>query len=259
MVSVQKTMLGGERMSVTEIEQRRAFLEAQLRVARLTADDATMRGNLEKAAQFRYGVIPNIERELNRLHRPDVQRPNEIKAVESYLDVIWPKWRQDPEMADTPRRVLDGWRELLSGGGDYDDWTVFDTKYTGILARVGVPVTAVCAHHLLAYRGVIHFAYIPDGKKLGISKIIRFLQHRCRVPSSQEELTDALVDEFAEVVKPRGVMLTFIAEHSCESDRGVRVSGVKTETSVVRGVFKDDPAAREEAKWLFSIGGKDDE
>jgi GTP cyclohydrolase IA len=242
-------------MSVTEVEQRRAFLKAELNVARQTVDDATMKGNLEKAARFRYGVIPDLERELDRLARPEApQRVNELKVMENYLDVIWPKWREHPEMAETPRRILDGWDELLSGDDPYDDWTTFDTIYTGIIARVGIPVNAVCAHHLLSYIGTIDFAYIPDGKKLGISKIIRWAQHRCRVPSSQEELTEHLVNEFMEKVKPKGVVLRFKAYHLCEATRGVRVPGVETLTESVRGVFMEKPAAREEAMELFRVG-----
>jgi GTP cyclohydrolase I len=115
-------------------------------------------------------------------------------------------------------------------------------------------VNAVCAHHFLSYIGTIDFAYIPDGKKLGISKIIRWAQHRCRVPSSQEELTEQLVIEFMERVKPKGVMLRFQARHLCEAVRGVKVAGVGTLTESVRGTFMEKPAARQEALDLFRAG-----
>lgn len=184
-------------------------------------------------------------------------RERELRVVEQFLDVIWPKWRQNPEMGETPRRILDGWREMLSGDGPYDDWTLFDTTYTGIVARVGIPVEAVCAHHLLSYTGFVDFAYIPNlnhPQKLGISKIVRYVRHRCRVPSSQEELTQALVKEFDEKLSPTGIILRFSAHHLCEEVRGVHVPGIGTVTEVVVGNFKEDPKIRQEALELFRAG-----
>ncbi len=254
MVSIPKALLGGQAMSGSQTKEG---LLAKLEVLQRDAETAAVRGDLELATRLRYGDIPDLQRDIEHWSKahPEVEkRLGELKVIESYLDTIWPKWRSDPEMEDTPRRVLDGWKELLSGDGDYDDWTTFDTIYTGIIARVGIPVNAVCAHHLLSYIGTIDFAYIPDGKKLGISKIIRWAQHRCRIPSSQEELTEHLVNEFMTKVKPKGVVLRFKAYHLCEATRGVRVAGVGTLTESVRGVFMEEPAAREEAMELFRVG-----
>jgi GTP cyclohydrolase IA len=235
-----------------------------LSAAQMRREQALNREDLELAARIEYGEIPELQRKIRILTgEPETRLMERLMeqqaAVEQFMDTIWPQWRKDPEMAETPRRVLDGWRELLSGDGVYDDWTTFDTIYTGIVARVGIPVNAICAHHLLSYIGTIDFAYIPDGKKLGISKIIRWAQYRCRVPSSQEELTQKLVNEFMEKVKPKGIVLRFKAYHLCEATRGVRVAGVATLTESVSGVFMEKPAAREEAMELFRAGRRSEE
>jgi GTP cyclohydrolase IA len=184
-----------------------------------------------------------------------MSRPNHALARSAQivlLDYIWPKWRSDPEMEETPDRVLRAWAELFSGGEPLNGrMTVFPTRYTGIIARPGIPVVSVCAHHLAPYVGTVDVAYIANGKKLGISKIIRYVQHYSRVPSSQEELTESLVDGFVKLVHPKGVMLVFRAFHMCEATRGVRVANVPTVTSSVRGAFRTKPAARAEAEYLF--------
>jgi GTP cyclohydrolase I len=155
----------------------------------------------------------------------------------------------DDELKNTPRRVKDSLMELTKAMRepmDKNEMTAFPTTYKGMVVRKDIPFASLCAHHIIVYAGKVSIAYIPDKKKLGLSKIIRFVQHHTARLSSQEELTDLLADEFIKIVKPKGVMVVMSACHGCEGVRGVRVPNVPTVTASLRGLFMQQ-AVREEA------------
>jgi GTP cyclohydrolase I len=55
------------------------------------------------------------------------------------------------------------------------------------------------------------------------------------------------------VLEPRGTLVVMTAEHLCMGMRGVRKPGSTTVTSAVRGLFRQDPAARSEAMGLIEL------
>ena len=67
--------------------------------------------------------------------------------------------------------------------------------------------------------------------------------------------TKAYVLSFSEALhselKPRGVLVVIEAEHLCMSMRGVKMPGVLTVTSAVRGVFRKNEKTRAEAMALI--------
>ncbi len=65
-------------------------------------------------------------------------------------------------------------------------------------------------------------------------------------PQLQERITSTIAESIVETLDPHGVMVVVEAEHMCMTMRGVRKPGAKTVTSAVRGIFKDDAAARSE-------------
>ena len=81
---------------------------------------------------------------------------------------------------------------------------------------------------------------------VGISKISRVVDAFARRLQVQERLTAQIADAIDEVLAPRGVGVVVKATHACMSTRGVRKHGVSMVTSRMLGVFRDDPAARQE-------------
>ena len=65
--------------------------------------------------------------------------------------------------------------------------------------------------------------------------------------SSQEALCAAIADRVQEVTGTDSVAVTAHGLHLCMAMRGIRTPATMT-TSVTRGVFREDPAARTE--WL---------
>lgn len=152
-----------------------------------------------------------------------------------------------PGMKDTPKRVAKAWREWTRGYGPVPfEVKAFPTKYKGMLARKGIPFQSFCEHHMAIYQGVVHFAYIPNGKAIGLSKIIRLLQHWSARFTIQEDLTDDLFSRFQKLLKTKNVAIVISAFHSCESTRGVRVGNVPTITSKMGGSFAKNMATRDE-------------
>jgi GTP cyclohydrolase I len=52
-------------------------------------------------------------------------------------------------------------------------------------------------------------------------------------------------------LRPKGVMVVIEAEHLCMAMRGIKKPGSTAHTSVVRGIFRKNPATRAEAMSLI--------
>ncbi len=147
-----------------------------------------------------------------------------------------------PGLKDTPARVARAWRDWTIGYKPFPKaLTLFDTDFDGMIVRKGIPFASTCEHHLAHYSGTIDFAYIPNKKVLGISKIIRLMQHYAARLTIQENLTRDLIRSFEEVVLPKGTVIKIEAYHSCESSRGISVANVPTVSFLATGIFKEDP------------------
>lgn len=147
-----------------------------------------------------------------------------------------------PGLKDTPQRVAKAWTEWCKGYARFNlPLTTFPSAYNGLIVRKGIPFVSFCEHHLAMYQGTVDIAYVPNGAVLGLSKIIRLVQHYCARLSIQEDLTDDILRRFCEAVAPQGVAIKISAYHSCEGSRGVKVSGVPTVTFSASGIFQERP------------------
>uniref|UniRef100_A0A6M3JKS8 GTP cyclohydrolase I n=1 Tax=viral metagenome TaxID=1070528 RepID=A0A6M3JKS8_9ZZZZ len=171
------------------------------------------------------------------------------KKLQTHITAILELIGEDPKregLKDTPKRVAKAYREWFKGYTTPPNYKLFKSNYKGILARKEIPFISHCEHHISIYTGFINFGYIPNGKVTGISKIIRRFQHLSSRLTIQENLTDLLIDDFIEEIKPKGAIITLSACHTCEGTRGIKVPNVPTITSSVRGVFEKDTSARQE-------------
>jgi GTP cyclohydrolase I len=115
-----------------------------------------------------------------------------------------------------------------------------------------IPFYSVCEHHLVPFHGKAHVAYIPDGHRVtGLSKLARVVEVHARRLQVQERLTTQIAETVYEALRPRGVMVVMEAEHLCMTMRGVKKPGAITVTSVVRGLFRENPSTRAEAMALM--------
>ncbi len=193
---------------------------------------------------------------------PDGPRPNTVdhEKIENAVRQILEAIGEDPDrdgLLDTPARVARMYAEISGGLLENPEehlLKVFDVDHDEMIMVRDIPVYSMCEHHLLPFYGTAHVAYIPKpgGKITGLSKIARLVDGYARRPQVQERLTRQVADAVQKVLDPAGVLVVVEAEHMCMSMRGVRKPGSSTVTSAVHGVFRDNPASRDEAMRFIS-------
>ena len=97
---------------------------------------------------------------------------------------------------------------------------------------------------MLPFFGKVAIGYVPAGKVVGLSKLVRLVEVYARRAQIQENLTEQIADVVMERLKPRGVIVYVQAEHLCMSMRGVGRAGVQTSTLAVRGCLDSDAELR---------------
>ncbi len=167
----------------------------------------------------------------------------------------------DPDsgpLAEAPGRVADASAEIFSGMHSEPDGLVkvfHEEGYDEMVLVKDIPFYSMCEHHLLPFHGRAHVAYIPShGRITGISKLARVVEVHARRLQVQERMTTDIADSLTGMLAPKGVMVVIQAEHLCMTMRGVRKPGSLTVTSVVTGLFRENPATRAEAMNLIQGG-----
>ena len=221
----------------------------------------TQRKNLELVqAGFANGISTQLATKQAMLG-PDARLTDEEKQeiiddaafhYAKFLLALGVDFREDPNSADTPRRVAkayvnDLWR------GRYEpmsDITSFPSDgYDGIVFEGGIPLTSMCSHHHQTIGGLVHIAYIPEenGNVVGLSKLNRVVEHFGRRGAIQEQLTVAIHHAVNELITDnKGVAVMIEATHNCVSCRGVKHQGASMKTAKLSGAFLDDGNARSE-------------
>ncbi|MBA7602088.1 GTP cyclohydrolase 1 [subsurface metagenome] len=146
------------------------------------------------------------------------------------------------------------YEELLVGQSERCNFSVttFSAgEYDEVILLKDIPIYSLCEHHLLPFIGRAHVAYIPVAKVIGLSKLGRIVERYARRLQIQERLTIQIADELETLLKPLGVVIVIEAEHLCMAMRGLSKPGMKTITSCVKGIFRDDVAARAEVMRLI--------
>jgi GTP cyclohydrolase I len=153
-------------------------------------------------------------------------------------------------LKNTPQRYVRGFLELVSGLKQ-DPASVLKTAFTEnhynqMIAVEQIDFVSICAHHLLPFYGIVNFAYLPNKKVVGLSKIPRMIEILSRRPQIQEQLTQQIVDTFQKVVQPLGCGCMIEAWHACVGIRGVRKPNTRMRTTALAGFFLTKPSVKEE-------------
>ena len=186
----------------------------------------------------------------------EIDRP----AVESAVRLILGALGEDPDregLADTPARVARMYAEIFDGmgrdPGRHLRRVFTEEQHQEMVMMRDIPFFSMCEHHFLPFHGVVHAAYIPDGKVTGLSKLIRLVDEFARRLQMQERFTAQMSDAIDQALSPRGVLVVVEARHLCLEMRGVGKPGAVTQTSSVRGQFRRSAATRAEA---FALIGR---
>jgi len=160
-----------------------------------------------------------------------------------------------PGLKDTPARIARACKELFFGIESKPEEIIRAVQtehYDEIVLVKDIPFYSMCEHHMLPFIGKAHVAYIPRGSRItGLSKLARVVDVHSRRLQVQERLTSQIADTIMDAIAPRGVLVVVSAEHLCMTMRGIKKPGSVTVTSVVRGIFRENPATRAEAMSLI--------
>jgi GTP cyclohydrolase I len=157
----------------------------------------------------------------------------------------------DPNSKGTARRLAKMYvHELMSGRYEsMPDATAFpnhtDDAYDGMLV-VRSELKSMCSHHHQPVTGVAYIGLIAADKLIGLSKYTRIAQWCARRGTLQEELAMDISREIMSATGSKDVGVYIQAVHGCCENRGIMAHSSLTQTTVLKGAFKEDPATKKE-------------
>jgi GTP cyclohydrolase I len=118
-------------------------------------------------------------------------------------------------------------------------------RYEGMLV-VRSELRSMCSHHHQPVTGVAYIGIIAAHKLIGLSKYTRIAQWCARRGTLQEELCNDIAREIQWATESENVGVYLEAEHGCCLNRGIMAHSSLTQTTVLRGAFKDDATTKKE-------------
>jgi GTP cyclohydrolase I len=158
----------------------------------------------------------------------------------------------DDNFAETSGRAARAMVELVKPPGEIWDEIdqmlarTFPARYDEMVISKHNICFGMCPHHLLPVIYRISVAYLPGKRVLGISKLSRMVQLLSRRPVLQEDLTHELAEILHTRLETRGSAAYIEGLHLCMAARGIEAHEARVVTSGVRGLFRDQPATRQE-------------
>ena len=176
---------------------------------------------------------------------------NATTAFEGVLDALLIDRHNDPNSQGTARRLAKMYfNEIMAGRYDpAPTATAFpndsDDRYEGMLV-VRSELKSMCSHHHQPVAGVAYIGIIAADKLIGLSKYTRIAQWCARRGTLQEELANDIAREIAKATGAEHLGVYIQAVHGCCENRGIMAHSSLTQTTVLRGSFKDDPGTKKE-------------
>ena len=161
-------------------------------------------------------------------------------------------------LADTPKRVVEAYRDWFSGYSidprEYLSRTFEEMAgYDELVVLRDIEFESHCEHHMAPIIGRAHVGYLPTNKVVGISKLARVVDVFARRFQVQEKMTAEIARCINDVLQPRGVGVVIEGVHECMTTRGVHKRGVSMITSKMLGTFRSDARTRNEFLTFIDI------
>ena len=187
------------------------------------------------------------------LHEGDKERLIEeaTEAFELVLDRLLIDRENDPNSKGTARRLAKMYyNEIMAGRYEpAPDATAFPNdsadRYEGMLV-VRSELRSMCSHHHQPVSGVAYIGIIAAEKLIGLSKYTRIAQWCARRGTLQEELCNDIAREIQKATGAKDLGVYIQAVHGCCENRGIMAKSSLTQTTVLKGAFKDDHGTKKE-------------
>jgi GTP cyclohydrolase I len=187
------------------------------------------------------------------LYEGDIERliDEATPAFEQVLDKLLIDRENDPNSKGTARRLAKMYfNEIMAGRYEQaPDATAFpndsEDRYEGMLV-VRSELRSMCSHHHQPVTGVAYIGLIAAEKLIGLSKYTRIAQWCARRGTLQEELCNDIAREIEKATGAKDLGVYIQAVHGCCENRGIMAHSSLTQTTVLKGAFKDDTSTKKE-------------
>jgi GTP cyclohydrolase I len=173
------------------------------------------------------------------------------EAFEQVLKTLLIDTETDPSSRGTARRLAKMYiTEVMSGRYEpAPDATAFPNdsadRYEGMLV-VRSELRSMCSHHHQPVSGTAYIGIIAAQKLIGLSKYSRIAQWCARRGTLQEELCNDIAKEIGAATGARDIGVYMQMTHGCCENRGIMAKSSLTQTTVLKGAFKDDAGTKKE-------------
>lgn len=175
------------------------------------------------------------------------EKVSEKEVEEAFVKII--KWiGEDPSregLLSTPKRLVKAFKEYFKGYNEDPkkilEKTFGDVQgYDDMVIQKNISLQSHCEHHLAPIIGVVHIAYIPNSRVVGLSKLARVVEVFSKRLQTQERLTMQIANTLMEALDAKGVAVSIDAAHQCMTMRGIKKEQATTVTNYYLGQFKED-------------------
>ena len=176
--------------------------------------------------------------------KPEVSDKQAEDAFKTILTWIG----EDPTregLLETPKRVVKAFKEYFKGYHQDASAELVKTfgdveGYDDMVVEKNITLESHCEHHMAPIIGVVHIAYIPNQKVVGLSKLARTVEVFSKRLQTQERLTMQIAKTLMSSLEAKGVAVTIDAAHQCMTMRGIKKERATTVTNYYLGTFKED-------------------
>jgi len=177
----------------------------------------------------------------------DSENISEREVEAAFIKII--KWiGENPSregLKSTPKRLVKAYKEYFKGYNEDAEKILEKTfgdvhGYDDMVIQKNISIQSHCEHHLAPIIGVVHLAYIPNQRVVGLSKLARVVEVFSKRLQTQERLTMQIANTLMKSLDAKGVAVSIDATHQCMTMRGIKKEQATTVTNYYLGKFKED-------------------
>jgi len=175
------------------------------------------------------------------------------QAIADFLRALGRNATDEPELSETPQRVVEAFADELLAGYEVDVPALIAAGSTltsgagGVVALRDISIATVCPHHLMPGIGQANVVYRPGARVLGLGAIARVVEAYAKRLALQETIGENVVRALMEHAGARGAFCEITLVHGCLSARGACQRKASATTLTRAGELS-------EAEVLLSLG-----
>jgi GTP cyclohydrolase I len=190
--------------------------------------------------------------------RAPVDRTRAAAAIDEFLRALGFAPEREPDFKDTARLVTAAYEHELLAGYALDPAQILAESVSAgsseIVALCDVRATIMCPHHLLPASGVVHVAYAPGERVVGLGALARLIECYARRLTLQETLVRQVAEALITHLGARGAGCVAELAPACVNARSARCGAAQAVTFAATGQMQ--PGGPLHAAFLALLPGR---